>query len=116
MSKIFTVSVFLSAAVLLLPALPCRAVQKDGAGVSFESMKLERLPDLGIPRAVHRAFLAAGEIVVVGGSESGTEAGLYLAENGHYRLQPENDTMEPIILEEVEILGKVITVIRRNNL
>ncbi|MBQ1518268.1 MAG: transcriptional repressor LexA, partial [Ruminococcus sp.] len=27
---------------------------------------------------------------------------------GHFRLQPENDTMEPIILDEVEVLGKVI--------
>ena len=29
-------------------------------------------------------------------------------ENGHFRLQPENDTMEPIILDNVEVLGKVI--------
>ena len=29
-------------------------------------------------------------------------------EKGCYRLQPENDTMEPIILDECEILGKVI--------
>ena len=31
----------------------------------------------------------------------------YYKENGHYRLQPENDNMEPIILDNVEILGKV---------
>ena len=33
-------------------------------------------------------------------------------ENGHIRLQPENDTMDPIVVEEkdVHILGKVIGV------
>ena len=36
----------------------------------------------------------------------------YYKEDGHYRLQPENDTMEPIILDEVEILGKVYGVFR----
>lgn len=32
----------------------------------------------------------------------------FFKEKGHYRLQPENPTMEPIISENVEILGKVI--------
>lgn len=36
----------------------------------------------------------------------------YYKENGHYRLQPENDSMEPIIVDEVEILGKVFGVFR----
>ncbi len=36
----------------------------------------------------------------------------YYKENGHYRLQPENDNMEPIILDNVEILGKVYGVFR----
>ena len=30
----------------------------------------------------------------------------YYKENGHYRLQPENDTMDPIIVDHVDILGK----------
>ncbi|MGN0180885.1 MAG: LexA family protein, partial [Candidatus Ornithomonoglobus sp.] len=33
-------------------------------------------------------------------------------ENGHYRLQPENDTMEPIIADNVTVLGKVVGVFR----
>lgn len=33
-------------------------------------------------------------------------------EDGHYRLQPENDTMDPIIVDEVSILGKVVGVVR----
>ncbi len=36
----------------------------------------------------------------------------YYKENGHYRLQPENDSMEPIIVDHVDILGKVFGVFR----
>ena len=36
----------------------------------------------------------------------------FYKENGHFRLQPENDTMDPIIVDEVKILGKVVAVIR----
>ncbi len=36
----------------------------------------------------------------------------FFKENGYYRLQPENDTMEPIIVKELEILGKVIGLFR----
>ncbi len=36
----------------------------------------------------------------------------YYKENGYYRLQPENDAMEPIIVEQMDVLGKVIGVFR----
>lgn len=36
----------------------------------------------------------------------------FYKEKGHYRLQPQNDTMRPIIVKEVAILGKVKAVIR----
>lgn len=36
----------------------------------------------------------------------------FYKENGHFRLQPENDSMEPIILKDVSILGRVIAVVR----
>ena len=36
----------------------------------------------------------------------------FYKEDGHYRLQPENDTMDPIIVDEVKILGKVVGVVR----
>ena len=32
----------------------------------------------------------------------------FYKEKNHFRLQPENDSMEPIIVDQVEILGKVI--------
>ncbi|MBR4626217.1 MAG: transcriptional repressor LexA [Ruminococcus sp.] len=49
-----------------------------------------------------------GDIVValVDGEEATVKT--FYKEKGHYRLQPENDTMEPLIFDEVEILGKVI--------
>ncbi len=36
----------------------------------------------------------------------------FYKENGHYRLQPENDTMDPIIVDNLQILGKVIGLFR----
>lgn len=36
----------------------------------------------------------------------------FYKENGYYRLQPENDTLEPIIVSELNILGKVIGLFR----
>lgn len=52
-----------------------------------------------------------GEIVVALVDDSATVKTFY-KEEGHYRLQPENDTMDPIIVDEVEIMGKVIGVFR----
>ena len=36
----------------------------------------------------------------------------FYKEKGHFRLQPENDAFEPIIVKEVTILGKVVAVLR----
>ena len=36
----------------------------------------------------------------------------FFKEKGHFRLQPENDAMQPIIVRDVDILGKVISVYR----
>lgn len=44
-------------------------------------------------------------------NESATIKTFY-KEDSHYRLQPENDTMDPIIVDEVKILGKVVGVVR----
>ena len=37
----------------------------------------------------------------------------FYKENGYIRLQPENDTMEPIIVKDVTILGKVVGLFRK---
>jgi len=52
-----------------------------------------------------------GEIVVALVEDSATVKTFY-KENGHFRLQPENDDYEPIIVDEVVILGKVVSLIR----
>ncbi|MBS1474048.1 transcriptional repressor LexA [Massiliimalia massiliensis] len=52
-----------------------------------------------------------GEIVVALVDDSATAKTFY-KEDGHYRLQPENDDYDPIIVNEVAILGKVIASIR----
>ena len=53
-----------------------------------------------------------GEIVVALIEDEATVKTFY-NENGHIRLQPENSTMEPIIVPNCEILGKVAGVFRK---
>lgn len=52
-----------------------------------------------------------GEVIVALVDDSATVKRFY-KEDGHYRLQPENDFMDPIIVDNVEIVGKVIGLIR----
>ena len=53
-----------------------------------------------------------GDIVVALVDDEEATVKRFFKENGHYRLQPENDTMEPIISDNVSIIGKVIAVMR----
>lgn len=52
-----------------------------------------------------------GEVVVALVNDEATVKTFY-KEKGYFRLQPENDELEPIIVENVLILGKVISLIR----
>jgi repressor LexA len=52
-----------------------------------------------------------GDMVVALVDDSATVKTFY-KEDGHIRLQPENDTMDPIIVENCTILGKVFGVFR----
>ncbi len=52
-----------------------------------------------------------GEIVVALIDDEATVKRFY-KENGHYRLQPENSAYEPIIAENVVLLGTVVSLIR----
>lgn len=54
------------------------------------------------------AYAENGDIVVAFIDGEDATVKRFYKENGHFRLQPENDTMDPIILEQCEILGKVI--------
>lgn len=52
-----------------------------------------------------------GEIVVALVDDSATVKRFY-KEDGYYRLQPKNDEMEPIIIDHIKIIGKVIGLFR----
>ena len=56
-------------------------------------------------------YATNGEIVVAMIEDEATVKRFY-KENGHFRLQPENDAYEPIITNEVVILGKVVALYR----
>lgn len=53
-----------------------------------------------------------GDIVIAMTSEDEATCKRFYKEKGHFRLQPENETMNPIILDEVMILGKVVGLYR----
>ena len=53
-----------------------------------------------------------GEIAVVLVNEEEATVKRFYRENGGYRLQPENDAMEPILVRECSVLGKVVALIR----
>lgn len=53
-----------------------------------------------------------GDVVVALVDDESATVKTFYKENGHYRLQPENDSMDPIISDNVKILGKVTALIR----
>lgn len=53
-----------------------------------------------------------GEIVIAITDEDEATCKRFFKEKNQIRLQPENDTMDPIILDDVRILGKVIGLYR----
>jgi repressor LexA len=61
---------------------------------------------------VSRQRTASNGEIVVAMVEDGATVKRFYREDGHYRLQPENDTMDPIIVNDVTILGKVIGLVR----
>ncbi len=61
---------------------------------------------------VERCQTASNGDMVVALIDDGATVKRFYKENGYFRLQPENDHMEPIIVPYCEILGKVIGVFR----
>ena len=61
--------------------------------------------------AEQTCYAENGEIVVAMIEDEATVKRFY-RENGHYRLQPENSTMQPIISDEVTVIGKVVAIQR----
>ena len=61
---------------------------------------------------VHRTPVANNGDIVVAMIEDEATVKRFYKEDGHFRLQPENDAFEPIITEEVVLLGTVVALYR----
>ena len=57
-------------------------------------------------------FFIVVSISIVALIEDGATVKTFYREEGVIRLQPENDALEPIIVRDVQIMGKVIGVFR----
>ena len=81
--------------------------------VSGESMINVGIYDGDIIIVERRNTARNGETVVAMNADNEATVKTFYKEKDHIRLQPENDTMEPIILKECTILGKVIGLYRK---
>lgn len=79
--------------------------------VQGESMINAGILDGDMVIVEQRATARNGDMVVAL-IEDGATVKTFYKEDGHIRLQPENDTMDPIIVTDVQILGKVIGLFR----
>jgi repressor LexA len=61
---------------------------------------------------VHQEAIAENGDIVVALVEDSATVKTFYKENGHFRLQPENASMAPIIVDEVYLLGKVVANLR----
>ncbi|RIM34811.1 repressor LexA, partial [Staphylococcus cohnii] len=53
-----------------------------------------------------------GDIIVAMTEENEATVKRFFKEKAHYRLQPENSSMDPIYLDQVTVLGKVVGLFR----
>ena len=81
--------------------------------VSGESMINVGIYDKDILIVERKKKKKNGDTVVAMNNDNEVTVKTFYKENGYFRLQPENDTMEPIILKECTILGKVIGLYRQ---
>ena len=81
--------------------------------VSGESMINAGIFDGDVVIVERRNTAHNGDIVVAMTDENEVTLKTFYKENGHFRLQPQNDTMAPIILDNVTILGKAIGLYRK---
>ena len=79
--------------------------------VKGESMIDAGIMDGDIVVVCRTSYVENGDIAVALVEDEATVKTFY-RENGHFRLQPENKTMKPIITKELYILGKVIANVR----
>lgn len=79
--------------------------------VEGESMKNAGILDGDTVIVSKTEYAENGDIVVALVGDLATVK-RFFRENGRFRLQPENETMEPILLDSVELLGKVVASMR----
>lgn len=79
--------------------------------VKGESMINAGILDGDFVLVEQRATARNGEMVVAL-IEDGATVKTFYKEDGYIRLQPENDTMDPIIVTDLQVLGKVIGIFR----
>ena len=89
----------------------CPAEEMFALKVRGESMIEVGILDGDMIIAEKTCYAENGEIVVALIEDEATVK-RFFREDGHYRLQPENSTMKPIIVDEVLILGRVVAIQR----
>lgn len=107
---------------------PIPAIEQAGEFIAFETSRYQR-GDLFALHIKGESMIEAGifdgdyivarrtpvvhngEMAVVLVGDEATVKTFY-KEDGHYRLQPENSSMEPIIVDTASVLGRVIAVLR----
>ena len=94
--------------------LPVLAVE-DIEGYVPVTENLKRGRELFALRIDGESMINAGILdgdIVIALIEDEATCKRFYKENGHYRLQPENELFEPIIVDEVVLLGTVISLVR----
>lgn len=81
--------------------------------VSGESMINAGILDGDIVIVERKNTANNGEIVVAMTDENEVTLKTFYKEKDHFRLQPENDTMEPLIFPNITILGKAVGLYRK---
>ena len=98
-------------------SLPANIISKNKEvftlKVSGESMINVGIFDGDILIVERKNTAKNGDTVVAMNDQNEATVKTFYKEKDHFRLQPENDTMEPIILKECTILGKVIGLYRK---
>ncbi len=97
--------------------VPPEYLHSDGKSTFMLKVKGDSMINAGIYDGdlvmVEEANTARNSDIVVALIDDSATVKRFFKENGHYRLQPENDTMDPIIVENnLSILGRVVGLFR----
>ena len=96
-------------------ALPAFMIPKKEETLKTEGMSMKNVGiyDGDIVIVKRQKNAKNGDYVVALDENGFTTLKTFYKENGYFRLQPENETMDPIILDKVEILGIAIGLYRK---